>query len=115
MALISSGVVKGRICPICGTANHACGLPYGGNPLSTPEARIVANTHDLFIYQDANGNTFQMTEADGEAAGYTRATREPTLQADEAREAAGGAEASDPDSKARAAASNKARQQDQTK
>lgn len=101
MPLISSGVVKGRRCPICGAEHSSCGLPYQGTPTDIPEVSTVADDRTLYIYTDNEGHTFQMTEADGEAAGYTRAA--PVDQRP--------AEATDEDAevKARAQAANKAR------
>ncbi len=98
MPLISSGVVKGRRCPICGVEHTSCGLPYQGTPADIPEVSTVAEDHTLYTYTDKDGHTFQMTEADGEASGYTRggAVAQPEAEAD--------AEA-----KAQAPAANKAR------
>lgn len=120
MPLISSGVVKGRRCPICGAEHASCGLPYQGDAVAIPKEPTVADAHDLYVYEDANGNTYQMTEADAREAGpgYTRKGGQTTAQAEREREDAGGAEASspeqpiqdaEPEEKAQAPAANKAR------
>lgn len=113
MPLISSGVVKGRRCPICGAEHASCGLPYQGQAVAIPEEPIVADSHDLYIYQDKDGHTFQMTEADARESGYTRVGAQSAADADAERAAQSEATSpdlsADPDAKAQAPAANKAR------
>jgi hypothetical protein len=139
MPLISSGVVKGRRCPICGAEHTSCGLPYQGNAVAIPEEPTVADPHDLYIYQDKDGHTFQMTEADAREPGYTRVGSQTAAVADQERAAESEATVpdlttdpdattdgdppvdpdanpdADPDSKAQAPAANKARQSGENK
>lgn len=102
MPLISSGVVKGRRCPICGAPHTSCGPPYQGPPVAIPEATTVAEDYTLYIYTDAEGHTYQMTEADGEAAGYTKAPAAPADPEARARHQTEPEQPAEPDPEAQA-------------
>lgn len=77
----------------------------------------MADQHDLYIYQDDQGHTFQMTEADAKEAGYTRVGGQTATAADQEREAASESAPSPAteDPKARTAEANKARGADANK
>lgn len=113
MPLITSGAIKGRRCPICGAEHTSCGLPYQGEAVAIPEEPTVADTHDLYIYEDAQGHTFQMTEADAKESGYTRVGRQTTAAAEQERAAESEATSpeltADPAAKAAESEANKAR------
>lgn len=75
----------------------------------------MADQHDLYIYQDDQGHTFQMTEADARDSGYTRVGGQTATAGDQDRAAASenapspAAPEADADTKARAEPANKAR------